>query len=85
MNNLVKNLVIWLGIGLVLMTVFNQFNTRSTSQTPMPSTTSETPPTSQTPAPATTSAGSGALGAVSGPAEPSGTSASRPPLEQQQG
>jgi cell division protease FtsH len=36
LNNLVKNLVIWLVIGLVLMTVFNQFNTRSTSQTPMP-------------------------------------------------
>ena len=28
MNNLVKNLVIWLVIGLVLMTVFNQFNQR---------------------------------------------------------
>jgi cell division protease FtsH len=36
LNNLVKNLVIWLVIGLVLMTVFNQFNTRSTSQQPMP-------------------------------------------------
>jgi cell division protease FtsH len=36
LNNLVKNLVIWLVIGLVLMTVFNQFNTRSASQTPMP-------------------------------------------------
>ena len=36
MNNLVKNLVIWLVIGLVLMTVFNQFNTRSTAQQPMP-------------------------------------------------
>ena len=36
MNNLVKNLVIWLVIGLVLMTVFNQFNTRSTAQAPMP-------------------------------------------------
>ncbi len=36
MNNLVKNLVIWLVIGLVLMTVFNQFNTRSTTQQPMP-------------------------------------------------
>ncbi len=36
MNNLVKNLVIWLVIGLVLMTVFNQFNTRSASQAPMP-------------------------------------------------
>jgi len=36
LNNLVKNLVIWLVIGLVLMTVFNQFNTRSSAQTPMP-------------------------------------------------
>jgi cell division protease FtsH len=36
LNNLVKNLVIWLVIGLVLMTVFNQFNTRSASQAPMP-------------------------------------------------
>jgi len=36
LNNLVKNLVIWLVIGLVLMTVFNQFNTRATAQTPMP-------------------------------------------------
>jgi cell division protease FtsH len=36
LNNLVKNLVIWLVIGLVLMTVFNQFNTRSTTQQPMP-------------------------------------------------
>ncbi len=36
MNNLVKNLVIWLVIGLVLMTVFNQFNTRSSAQAPMP-------------------------------------------------
>ena len=35
MNNLFKNLVIWLVIGLVLMTVFNQFNTRQTAQTPM--------------------------------------------------
>ena len=30
-----KNLVIWLVIGLVLMTVFNQFNTRQISQAPM--------------------------------------------------
>jgi len=30
-----KNLVIWLVIGLVLMTVFNQFNTRQTAQAPM--------------------------------------------------
>ncbi len=28
MNNMLKNLVIWLVIGLVLMTVFNQFSTR---------------------------------------------------------
>ena len=28
MNNLVKNVAIWLVIALVLMTVFNQFNTR---------------------------------------------------------
>jgi len=35
LNNLVKNLVIWLVIGLVLMTVFNQFNTRQTTQAPM--------------------------------------------------
>ena len=33
MNNLFKNLVIWLVIGLVLMTVFNQFNTRQQTQT----------------------------------------------------
>jgi cell division protease FtsH len=36
LNNLIKNLVIWLVIGLVLMTVFNQFNTRSASQAPIP-------------------------------------------------
>jgi cell division protease FtsH len=35
LNNLFKNLVIWLVIGLVLMTVFNQFNTRQTTQSPM--------------------------------------------------
>ncbi|HEY7674758.1 MAG TPA: ATP-dependent zinc metalloprotease FtsH [Burkholderiales bacterium] len=35
MNNLFKNLVIWLVIGLVLMTVFNQFNTRQSAQVPM--------------------------------------------------
>jgi cell division protease FtsH len=35
LNNLFKNLVIWLVIGLVLMTVFNQFNTRQTTQAPM--------------------------------------------------
>ena len=32
MNNMLKNLVIWLVIGLVLMTVFNQFNTRQAAQ-----------------------------------------------------
>jgi cell division protease FtsH len=36
LNNLIKNLVIWLVIGLVLMTVFNQFNTRGTAQAPIP-------------------------------------------------
>ena len=35
MNNLFKNLVIWLVIGMVLMTVFNQFNTRQAVQAPM--------------------------------------------------
>jgi cell division protease FtsH len=35
LNNMLKNLVIWLVIGLVLMTVFNQFNTRHTAQSPM--------------------------------------------------
>ncbi len=35
MNNLFKNLVIWLVIGLVLMTVFNQFNTRQQTLTAM--------------------------------------------------
>jgi cell division protease FtsH len=35
LNNLFKNLVIWLVIGLVLMTVFNQFNTRQATQAPM--------------------------------------------------
>jgi cell division protease FtsH len=35
LNNLVKNLVIWLVIGLVLMTVFNQFNTRQTTTAPI--------------------------------------------------
>ncbi len=35
MNNMFKNLVIWLVIGMVLMTVFNQFNTRQTSQAAM--------------------------------------------------
>jgi len=36
LNNLIKNLVIWLVIGLVLMTVFNQFNTRQAAQAPIP-------------------------------------------------
>ncbi len=35
MNNLFKNLAIWLVIGIVLMTVFNQFNTRQTAQNTM--------------------------------------------------
>ena len=35
MNNMLKNLVIWLVIGLVLMTVFNQFNTRQAARSPM--------------------------------------------------
>jgi cell division protease FtsH len=35
LNNLFKNLVIWLVIGLVLMTVFNQFNTRQQTQAVM--------------------------------------------------
>jgi len=35
LNNLFKNLVIWLVIGLVLMTVFNQFNTRQQVQAVM--------------------------------------------------
>ena len=35
MNNMMKNLVIWLVIGLVLMTVFNQFNTRQTARSPL--------------------------------------------------
>ena len=35
MNNMMKNLVIWLVIGLVLMTVFNQFNSRQAVQAPM--------------------------------------------------
>src|SRR3981081_3316282 len=32
---MLKNLVIWLVIGLVLMTVFNQFNNRQATQPPM--------------------------------------------------
>jgi len=35
LNNMLKNLVIWLVIGLVLMTVFNQFNNRQAAQAPM--------------------------------------------------
>ena len=35
MNNLFKNLAIWLVIGLVLMTIFNQCNARQATQTPM--------------------------------------------------
>jgi cell division protease FtsH len=35
LNNMLKNLVIWLVIGLVLMTVFNQFSARQTTQAPM--------------------------------------------------
>jgi len=33
MKNIIKNMVIWLVIALVLMTVFNQFSTRQTTQT----------------------------------------------------
>ncbi len=35
MNNLFKNLAIWLVIGIVLMTVFNQFNSRQATQSTM--------------------------------------------------
>jgi len=35
LNNMMKNLVIWLVIGLVLMTVFNQFNTRQAARSPL--------------------------------------------------
>ena len=35
MNNMFKNLAVWLVIGLVLMTVFNQFNSRQSSQATM--------------------------------------------------
>jgi cell division protease FtsH len=35
LNNLIKNVAIWLVIALVLMTVFNQFSTRQTAQSPM--------------------------------------------------
>jgi len=34
-NNMFKNLAIWMVIGLVLMTIFNQFNNRQSPQTPM--------------------------------------------------
>lgn len=32
MNNLIKNIAVWLVIALVLMTVFNQFSTRQVVQ-----------------------------------------------------
>ena len=35
MNNLIKNVAIWLVIALVLMTVFNQFSTRQATQKAM--------------------------------------------------
>lgn len=35
MNNLIKNMAIWLVIALVLMTVFNQFSVRQSSQVPL--------------------------------------------------
>jgi cell division protease FtsH len=35
LNNLFKNLAIWLVIGIVLMTVFNQFNSRQVAQSSM--------------------------------------------------
>ncbi len=35
MNNMFKNMAVWLVIGLVLMTVFNQFNTRQVTQASM--------------------------------------------------
>jgi len=35
LNNMFKNLAVWLVIGLVLMTVFNQFNTRQVTQASM--------------------------------------------------
>jgi len=35
LNNMFKNMAVWLVIGLVLMTVFNQFNTRQTPQASM--------------------------------------------------
>jgi cell division protease FtsH len=36
LNNLIKNVAIWLVIALVLMTVFNQFNTRQAAQSIIP-------------------------------------------------
>ncbi|HET6720753.1 MAG TPA: ATP-dependent metallopeptidase FtsH/Yme1/Tma family protein, partial [Rhodocyclaceae bacterium] len=35
MNNMFKNLAIWMVIGLVLMTIFNQFSNRQSPQTAM--------------------------------------------------
>jgi len=35
LNNLIKNVAIWLVIALVLMTVFNQFSTRQVAQSPI--------------------------------------------------
>ena len=35
MNNMFKNMALWLVIGLVLMTLFNQFNGRQTPQASM--------------------------------------------------
>jgi cell division protease FtsH len=35
LNNLFKNLAIWMVIGIVLMTVFNQFNSRQAAQASM--------------------------------------------------
>ncbi|MDP2811559.1 MAG: ATP-dependent zinc metalloprotease FtsH, partial [Rhodocyclaceae bacterium] len=35
MNNMFKNLAVWMVIGIVLMTVFNQFNVRQAAQSPM--------------------------------------------------
>ena len=40
MNNLVKNIAIWLVIALVLMTVFNQFGMHQASQAQVPTTPS---------------------------------------------
>jgi cell division protease FtsH len=36
LNNLIKNVAIWLVIALVLMTVFNQFSTRQAAQSIIP-------------------------------------------------